>query len=77
MTGGNPERSHSYLGRLGRNRREEWWSCYAARNSAALMAEASGKGSMQDKESYLQVNKIIDKQPKRTAGKGHDPLTHR
>lgn len=41
------------------------------------MAEASGKGSMQDKESYLQVNKIIDKQPKRTTGEGHDPLTHR
>lgn len=31
ITGGNPERSHSYLGGLGRNRREEWWSCYAAR----------------------------------------------
>lgn len=41
MTGDNTERSHAYLGSLGRNRKEKWWSGSTPRNSAALMAEAS------------------------------------
>lgn len=54
MTGGNPERRHSELGSLGRNRKEEFRSCYAPRRLPALMAEASGKGSMQDKKGICK-----------------------
>lgn len=39
----------------GKNREEEWWSCYAPQNSAAPTAEESGEGSVQGKGIYKLV----------------------